>query len=207
VAPETLVAFTAASLILAFAPGPDNLFVLMQSALHGWRMGLAVTLGLCSGLVVHTAAVAFGVAVLFKQSDLAFLGLKAVGASYLLYLAWGAFRAGPAALPSQVAGARPFGRLYLRGIVMNVTNPKVAIFFLAFLPQFTDPARGNLATQIAVLGFLFMASALVAFSLIAVLAGSISQRLLGSTRAQVFLNRFAGLVFVALAVRLALSER
>lgn len=206
-APETLLAFTAASLVLALAPGPDNLFVLMQSALHGWRMGLAVTLGLCSGLLVHTAAVALGVAVLFKQSDLAFLGLRVVGASYLLYLAWGAFRAGPAAPPSQVGGARPFGRLYLRGIVMNVTNPKVAIFFLAFLPQFTDPARGNLATQIAVLGFLFMASALVAFSLIAVLAGTISQRLLGSTRAQVFLNRFAGLVFLALAVRLALSER
>jgi threonine/homoserine/homoserine lactone efflux protein len=204
---ETIIAFISASLVLAFAPGPDNIFVLTQSAIHGWRAGIAVTLGLCAGLIVHTAAVALGVAIIFQQSDVAFTALKIVGAAYLLYLAYGAFKAGPVKLKLEAGKAQPYGRMFVRGIVMNVTNPKVAIFFLAFLPQFTDPDRGSIAWQVVTLGLLFIASAFVALSLISVLAGTISQRLLRSDKAQVILNRFAGVVFVGLAVKLALSEQ
>ena len=133
VSPEVLSLFVLSSCALALAPGPDNIFVLTQSAMNGRAAGVLVTLGLCTGLLFHTAAVAVGVAAIFATSALAFTILKIVGAAYLVYLAWGAFRTKGAA---QLAGeAKPVsGRnLYLRGIIMDITNPKVAIFFLAFL--------------------------------------------------------------------------
>lgn len=204
---ETIAAFAGAALLLAFIPGPDFIFVLTQSAMRGWRAGVGVTLGLCTGLIVHTAAVALGVAVIFQQSELAFTILKLVGAGYLLYLAYGAFRAGPASIDTATAGTQPYGRIYLRGVVMNVTNPKVAIFFLAFLPQFVSAEAGSVAVQVAALGLIFILCSLVAFSIVSVLAGAISERLLKSDRAQVMLNRFAGVVFLGLAAKLALSHR
>ena len=203
---EMLIAFTGASLVLAFIPGPDNIFVMTQAAMRGWKVGVSVTLGLCTGLMVHTALVAFGVAVIFQKSALAFGLLKFAGAAYLLYLAYGAFRAGPAALDSQALRPEPFWRLYLRGIVMNVTNPKVAIFFLAFLPQFITASAGPIVPQVAVLGAVFIACSLFAFSLISVLAGAISARLMRSEKAQIMLNRVAALVFVGLAAKLATAH-
>ena len=121
--------------MLAITPGPDNLFVLTQAALRGVGSGLMVVLGLCTGLILHTSLVAFGVAAIFQSSELAFSLLKYVGAGYLIYLAWGAFRAGAAELDGVRAESRGLGAMYRRGIVMNVTNPKVSIFFLAFLPR------------------------------------------------------------------------
>lgn len=205
--PETLAAFLSVSLLLAFIPGPDNLFVLTQSAMQGWRVGISVTLGLCLGLIVHTTAVALGVAVIFQQSETAFTVLKACGALYLLYLAYGAFRAGPASLSLRADTPQPYGRMVARGLVMNVTNPKVAIFFLAFLPQFVSPSAGPVTAQVALLGLLFILTTLLAFSSIALLAGAISQRLLRSERAQIWLNRFAGTVFIGLAAKLATAHR
>jgi threonine/homoserine/homoserine lactone efflux protein len=204
---ETIIAFTTASLVLACAPGPDNIFVLTQSSVHGWRTGIAVTLGLCVGLMVHTAAVALGVAVIFQQSEVAFTALKIVGAAYLLYLAYGAFKAGSVRVEASQEQAQPYSSMFLRGIVMNVTNPKVAIFSLAFFPQFTSPERGSITVQVIMLGMLFIASALLVFSLISVAAGTISRRLLRSDKAQVALNRFAGIVFIGLAAKLAVSQR
>ena len=205
---QTLLLFFATSVALALAPGPDNLFVLTQSALHGRRAGWLVTLGLCSGLVVHTGAVALGVAAVFQTSALAFDLLKGVGAAYLVWLAWQAWRAGAGTLPSGEAAAMPAARaLYLRGIAMNVSNPKVAIFFLAFLPQFADPRRGSLGGQIVVLGGLFMLAALLVFGAIAWAAGRIGGWLRGSPHAQVMMNRVAAGMFLALAGRLALSSR
>jgi Putative threonine efflux protein len=153
--PDTLLLFLTASLLLCIAPGPDNIFVLTQSMLRGVGSGLLVTLGLCTGLLVHTSAVALGVAVIFQQSLLAFTILKLCGAAYLLYLAWGAFRAGASGLGSVKAAALDKAALYRRGIVMNITNPKVSIFFLAFLPQFTNPAQGHLTLQLLELGAIF----------------------------------------------------
>lgn len=205
---ETYVLFIAASAALAVAPGPDNLFVITQSALFGRRAGVFVTFGLATGLVVHTAAVALGVAAVFQSSALAFTALKVVGAGYLLYLAWGAFRAsasGPAMQKTQPAlrGAA----LYRRGVIMNITNPKVAIFMLAFLPQFADPQRGPLALQLAVLGGVMIVVTIVVFSAFAIGGGSLGSWLRQNDRAQVWLNRLAGLVFVALAVRLLATTR
>ncbi len=205
--PEIAAAFFAASLLLALAPGPDNIFVLSQSAMHGRVAGLAVTAGLCTGLVVHTTAVALGVAVIFQTSALAFSLLKYAGAAYLVWLAWQALRA-PAGNPSTEDGpALSLCRLYGRGIVMNVTNPKVSIFFLAFLPQFTDPARGPVWAQVMLLGGLFIAGTVLVFGAVALLAGTLGRWLMRSPRAGTVINRLAGLVFIGLALKLATAER
>ena len=126
---ETLLTFFLAAVLLALAPGPDNIFVLTQSSLYGKRSGLVVMLGLCTGLVVHSLAVALGIAVIFQQSALAFSVLKMAGAGYLVYLAWQAFRASVSKIQAQGNGEIRLLKLYGRGIIMNITNPKVSIFF------------------------------------------------------------------------------
>ena len=168
---------------------------------------MVVTLGLCTGLLVHTTAVALGVAALFQASALAFNLLKYAGAAYLLYLAWGAFRAGASALLDKADQETSWLRFYLRGIVMNVTNPKVSIFFLAFLPQFTNPAKGSLPLQLIMLGGVFILATLLVFGGIAVLAGWLGQRLRQSERAQLLLNKTAGVIFAGLALKLATASR
>jgi threonine/homoserine/homoserine lactone efflux protein len=204
---ETLLTFALASALLSLAPGPDNLFVLMQSAQHGARAGLWVTLGLCTGLMGHTALVAGGVAAIFLVNALAFTVLKLAGAAYLLTLAVGAWKAGMSALPKEKSVVLPALRLYRRGIVMNLANPKVAIFFLAFLPQFTTPANGNIAIQIILLGLIFMVLTLAVFGSVALLAGRLAGVFNRSGRVQQALNRLSALVFAGLAIRLALASR
>jgi threonine/homoserine/homoserine lactone efflux protein len=204
---ELLSTFVLASALLSLAPGPDNIFVLTQSALHGSKAGILITLGLCTGLLMHTTLVAFGVAAIFMVSVTAFTVLKLLGAAYLLYLAVLAFRASARALTSARSPALSPRQLYLRGILMNLSNPKVAIFFLAFLPQFARAEAGSMQMQLLVLGVLFIVIALLVFSLIALLAGHLASWFQGSQRANILLNRAAGLVFVGLAARLALSSR
>ena len=203
---DTAAAFFGAAVLLALAPGPDNLFVLMQSAMRGRAAGLLVVLGLCSGLLVHTTAVALGLATLFATSALAFNLLKAAGAIYLVWLAWQAWHAPAADTGSAAADAPSAAQLYRRGIVMNVTNPKVSIFFLAFLPQFVSAERGDVGLQVLALGALFMLATLLVFGAIALAAGTLRELLLRSPRAQVTMNRVAALVFVGLAARLALTR-
>lgn len=208
---HTTVAFFAASVLLALAPGPDNVFVLLHSALHGRRAGILVVLGLCSGLLFHTTAVALGLAAVLAASGVAFTALKLAGAAYLVWLAWGAWHA-PATAIETGDGADTSPRMspwqtYLRGVVMNITNPKVAIFFLAFLPQFTEPQAGPVAPQIFFLGAVFGLAAFLTFSTIAWFAAGFGQFFRKSAAAQRVLNRCASLVFLALAARLALAQR
>ncbi len=200
-------AFFLASVLLAIAPGPDNIFVLTQSALYGKRSGLAVMGGLCTGLIVHTLAVAFGVAVIFQVSVVAFTVLKTVGAAYLLYLAWQIVRATPERIELGEARGKSLGRLYRRGILMNITNPKVSIFFLAFLPQFADPDRGPISVQMIVLGGIFILATILIFGSVALLGGTLGNWLNRSPRAQRILNGLAGIIFVGLALRLVTTER
>lgn len=204
---DALLLFFTSSLFLALAPGPDNLFVMVQAAQRGRAAGLAVTFGLCTGILVHTTAVAFGLAAVFAASALAFNLLKYLGAGYLLYLAWGAFRTGDGGGGDAQAVDLPFGRLYRRGIIMNITNPKVSIFFLAFLPQFADPHKGPLAPQMILLGTLFILATILVFGGISLLAGSFGRRFRESTRAKRILNWLAGSVFAGLAIKLAMAER
>ena len=203
---ESIAAFVVASALLSVAPGPDNIFVLTQSALYGKRSGVLVTLGLCTGLVVHTTAVALGVAALFQTSVIAFTALKVAGALYLAYLAWQAFRASATSLDVPASNLRSSGALYRRGIFMNITNPKVSIFFLAFLPQFASPEHGPVELQVFLLGGVFILIALVIFCAIALLAGALGGFLHNSPKAQIYMNRVAGTVFAALALKLASSS-
>jgi len=205
---EMMATFFAASVLLALAPGPDNIFVLTQSALGGKRAGMVVTLGLCTGLIGHSAAVALGVAVIFKTSAAAFFALKFIGVGYLAYLAWGAFLASGEIIeagPSRKSVSH--WKLYARGVLMNIANPKVAIFFLAFLPQFTDPSKGAVWLQILILGGLFILATLAVFFGISFLAGALGQWLNRSARAHKMLNRGAGVVLLGLALTLAVAGR
>jgi threonine/homoserine/homoserine lactone efflux protein len=204
---ETISAFFIASVLLAFAPGPDNIFVLTQSALQGKLSGLMVVFGLCTGLLVHTGAVAFGVAVIFQASALAFTLLKFIGGGYLLYLAWHAFRASPEKINMRGEQEKGIGILYRRGIIMNLTNPKVSIFFLAFLPQFADPQRGPISLQMILLGVIFIFATILVFGSIALIGGVLGDWLNRSERAQRTMNRIAGIVFIGLALKLVTVER
>lgn len=203
---ESILAFVVASALLSIAPGPDNIFVLTQSALYGKKSGVLVTLGLCTGLIVHTSAVAFGVAAIIQTSIVAFTVLKVSGALYLAYLAWQAFLASAESIEASGPNLRSNGALYRRGIVMNITNPKVSIFFLAFLPQFASPEHGSLAPQIFLLGGVFICTAMVIFSTIALLAGELGGWLHSSPKAQIYLNRIAGTVFTGLALKLVTAS-
>ena len=212
--PDAMMAFFVAALLLSIAPGPDNIFVLTQSALFGAGAGMVTTLGLVTGLCVHTTAVALGVAAIFQTSALAFTLLKTAGAGYLLWLAWLSFRAGASTEKIAQGDGGPAGAafpgymaLYRRGIVMNVTNPKVSLFFLAFLPQFCDPARGSVAVQVLILGALFMLATIVVFWTVAALGGRLAVWFNQSQRGQIIMQRVAGCVFVAMAAALLLSSR
>ncbi len=204
---QNAIAFFGVSLLLGITPGPDNIFVLVQSAAYGRRAGMLVVLGLCGGLVVHTTAIALGLAAVFAASESAFVILKFAGAAYLAYLAWQAFSAPVSDGNGTPAAALRPHQLFVRGVLMNLSNPKVVFFFLAFLPQFVDPARGSVALQLAQLGALFMLATLVTFGAISYFAAGLGQRLRGSSRAQQWMNRGAGTVFAGLALRLAMSQR
>lgn len=203
---QTLVSFFGVSLVLGVSPGPDNIYVLLHSAAHGRRAGMLVVLGLCTGILLHTAAVALGLAALFAASSTAFDVLRLLGAAYLLWLAWQSLRSPTQQLSA--AGNELSGRhSYLRGILMNVSNPKVVLFFLAFLPQFTDPGRGPVWLQILGLGGVFILATLIVFGAIAGFAGSLSALLGRSARLQRALHWGAAVIFIALALRLVTAQR
>ena len=198
---ETIVAFVLASVVLSLVPGPDNIFVMTNSALKGWKVGFYITLGLCTGLIGHTILVAIGVSVIFQTSALAFNGLKIVGACYLVYLGWLSLKSKELTIDSNDAESvnRSY---YITGIVMNLTNPKVALFFLVFLPQFINPINGSVTIQIFILGFLFILSALFVFSSIAFLGSFLESYLKKSSTIYKNINKLAALVYFALAINL-----
>jgi threonine/homoserine/homoserine lactone efflux protein len=195
------------AILLALVPGPDNLFVLTQSVLLGRWAGLMATLGFCTGLIVHTLAVALGVAALIQQSLLAFTLLKLAGAGYLLYLAWRFLRATAIDARRAEAVAPALWMLYRRGIIMNLTNPKVLLFFLAFLPQFLDPAAGSVVGQLVAFGGLFILATLLVFGTVALLADTIRPWLSRRPQLQLWIHYCAALIFVGLAVKLLMTSQ
>jgi threonine/homoserine/homoserine lactone efflux protein len=198
--------FFLASLLLGLSPGPDNLFVMIHSAQHGARSGLMVVLGLCTGLLFHTAAVALGLAAVLAASNWGFVVLKSVGAAYLLWLAWHAWQAGSAVADELSLPPLSKRQSYLRGVLINISNPKVAVFFLAFLPQFVQPdAVSQPWVQVLLLGALFMLATLLVFGGIALGAGRWGRVWLQSLGWQTWLNKLAALVFVGLGLRLWLG--
>jgi threonine/homoserine/homoserine lactone efflux protein len=201
---STLLIFFSVSVALTLAPGPDIVFLVTQGSHRGPRAGLATAMGLAAGNLVHTLAAVLGISVIFQTSEVAFNGLKIAGAMYLLYLAWQALRHRKDGLDLSAVQV-PDGRtLFLRGVLMNVLNPKVALFFLAFLPQFVNPASGPVWAQMLVLGLLFTLQVIFVFGAIGLSAGYIRERLLAgrSGRIGVWSNYIVAGIFTLLALRL-----
>lgn len=206
ISPDTALTFFLVSVVLGLTPGPDNVFVLFQSARYGRRAGLFVTLGLCTGLLVHTSAVALGLAAVLATSHFAFTVIKFAGALYLLVLAWKAYRA-PVGLVQSDAPAVSSVRMFVRGFIMNLSNPKIGLFFLAFLPQFVRPDLGSVAVQIIALGGIFLIATCLVFGSFAWFADLLGPALQRSPQAQRVFNRVTAAVFLGLAARLALTEQ
>ena len=207
--PSSLGVFVFASVLLILAPGPDVVFLISQSASRGARAGFLTALGLACGNLVHTSLAALGISVVFRASPVAFQGLKIAGVAYLLFLAWKAVQAhAPApADPTQSRVASPAGHgLFLRGVLMNVLNPKVALFFLAFLPQFVSPKAGPVWIQMVVYGVIFTSLVVVIFGTIGLSAGYVTRRigaLWAGGGAAGWGRWLVATVYVALAARLA----
>jgi len=213
-----LALFIVSGLVLNIAPGPDSLLIASRSAAQGWRAGSAAALGVGSGVLVHVLAAALGLSALIAASASAFAMLKLAGAVYLVYVGYGLLRgtrATGAADAGSAAGAAggaaaaplPLRRIYAQGFWTNVLNPKVAMFFLAFVPQFIAPDAASKPLAFIVLGAVFDFNAMLWCHLLAVSTALASRRL----RTRRWIARAAGQVvgglFVALGVRLALAGR
>jgi len=208
--PAALAAFVAASLALIAVPGPDMMFVIAQGMALGRRAGVAAGLGVAAGNLFHTAIAALGASVIFRTSPVAFRALALAGVCYLVWLAVGAARAAlrTAAEPNAAAApARGAAVAFRRGVLMNALNPKVALFFLAFLPPFADPARGPVWLQTAVLGLFFAAMVVIAYGPLGAIAGHAGARLAraGRSRAARWGRWLLVAVYLALAARLAVA--
>lgn len=206
-AAETLVVFMSATLALALTPGPDLLYIATRSASEGRTAGVVSVLGVSLGLVIHTLALAFGFSALLTAVPMAYEVIRWAGAAYLVYLG-ARLLLRPAQFAVQDENS-PSGlrTVFIQGLLTNVLNPKVALFFLAFLPQFVDPAAGPIVLQLLLLGFLFnLLGSLVNLS-VALLANRSTSWFRQRLRSGSVLQRISGCVFVALGARLVLSER
>lgn len=198
---ETLISFILAVSILAISPGPDNIFVLMQSVVHGKKYGLAIIIGLMTGCIVHTIFVAVGISTIIKENNTIFLVIKILGAVYLLYLAYKVITGGSEISMSteKIDKKTPF-QLFKIGFIMNVLNPKVTLFFLALFPGFLFSEILPISLQFYTLGALFILVSFVVFSLIAILGGTISEKIKTSKNIGVWLQWMQVFVFIGIAV-------
>ncbi|OUO40789.1 threonine transporter RhtB [Megamonas hypermegale] len=202
---STFLYFLIASMLLTIAPGPDIMYLLAKSLADGARSGISLALGLTTGLIFHTSLVIIGVAAIIQQSPLAFAILKYAGAAYLLYLAWGAFHAQGNLKLNAVNKSGSYFKLYRRGVIMNVLNPKVLLFFLAFLPQFVDLNSDSVSLQIAFLGFIFGLQTLVIFSLVAICAGKVRDYILNIKNFNKIMGYIQGIVLLLISLALIIS--
>jgi threonine/homoserine/homoserine lactone efflux protein len=204
---EILSAFILATSALAISPGPDNIFVLTQSIANGTKYGLSTTAGLISGCIVHTTLLAFGVSALIKENDQIFFIIKLFGALYLFFLAYKVYRTkAHIAIYNADMPKKSLGQLYRQGFTMNVLNPKVTIFFLAFFPGFLFSEDLNTVIQFYVLGLLFMIVTFFIFSTIALLSGAIAIQIKKHSGIEVFLKWLQIVVFIGIAIFLLFSD-
>jgi threonine/homoserine/homoserine lactone efflux protein len=204
---SSLGIFVLAALALLLTPGPAVLYIVARSIDQGRRAGLVSMLGVHTGTVVHVAAAAAGLSALLAASATAFSVVKYLGAAYLIYLGVARLRAGATTAAAPDEGRRPrLGRAFLDGIVVNVLNPKTALFFLAFLPQFTDVSRGRVGAQILCLGLLFIALGLVTDGLYAIGAGSAATSLRANPRFLASERWVSGSLYIGLGLAAAFSS-
>jgi threonine/homoserine/homoserine lactone efflux protein len=202
----TLALFCAAALALLVVPGPAVLYIVASSIDGGRRAGLASMLGIQAGALVHVAAAALGLSGVLAASALAFDTVKYLGAAYLIGVGlWTLFRGGNPADPDAPARPKRLRRRFAQGVVVQILNPKTALFFLAFLPQFVDPSAGHVGLQMLLLGLIFIALAVVSDGTWALVAGTASDRLRGRAGFLRTQRYVSGTVFVGLGVATALS--
>lgn len=207
--PATLLAYTAAAAVLVLIPGPGTAWIIAQSAAGGARRGAQAAIGLETTTLIHALAAGLGLSAVLATSALAFEIVKYAGAAYLVWLGIQAWRerdpsAGHASAPAMIVPAR---QVYLRSVLTGVLNPKVALFFLAFLPQFVDPARGAVPLQFLLLGLILSVIGLCHSLMLSWLVGRMGRRFAGSPRVARWTRRVTGGLFIALGLRLAAQAR
>jgi threonine/homoserine/homoserine lactone efflux protein len=200
--------FILSGLLLNIMPGPDSLLIMTRSATQGWRAGVAATMGIGTGTMVHVLAAAVGLSAILATSATAFMIVKYVGAAYILYMAVGLLLSKRKGAAVAVAVAPlPYRKIYLQGLLTNVLNPKVAIFFLAFVPQFIDAGAANKPLAFIILGCIFNFNGILWSVALAVFTSMASARLKVSPGVSLWLNRVTGGLFVWLGIKLALSKQ
>jgi threonine/homoserine/homoserine lactone efflux protein len=204
---ELYIAFLVAATVLAITPGPDMAYVAARTLAGGRAAGIAAAFGVIAGLLVHTLLAAFGLSSLFRHSALAFEIVKYAGALYLVWLAIKLWRERDGAAADPRAGPARLSRVFAEGALTNLLNPKVALFFLALLPQFVTPAKGQVAAQMVALGLSLAVIGVVELVAVALMTAQARGAVHASPRVARLIRRATAFLFVGLAVRLALAER
>lgn len=192
--------------MLTISPGPDIIYVLVIGIRKGFKDAFLLSFGLVSGIIIHTSLVAFGVSTIIKASPTVFLGIKILGAVYLLYLSYKVFRA-PAEIQINLSSTQQSNtQFFVQGFWMNVLNPKVTLFFMAFLPAFLWDKESGQVIQFYVLGVLFMLQALLIFSVVALLAGRCYKILTKYPKSSLILKYLQIFVFIFMALYIILTH-
>ncbi len=203
-----IISFLSASVLLTFMPGPDIIYVMVQSITNGKKYGIVTALGLVTGIIVHTTYIAFGLAAIIHKSDYLFMIIKIFGAAYLFYLAFKTYQSSADIdFETRVKLKPDLLQLYKQGFVMNVLNPKVALFFLAFFPGFIDISKGNITLQIYMLGFLFMIQAFLVFTFVSVVSDRLTGFLRNNIKFENFLKWLQIFVFIAIGFFILFAKK
>lgn len=198
-----IFSFILATTVLALTPGPDNIFIIVTSLGQGFKTAFKFILGLCTGIIFHTALIVVGVSTLVSQSEYGLMLLKYFAVSYLLYLAYKAFLHRNDSI--HLNQEKKADNYFVRGFIMNVSNPKVMLFFLAFFPQFANMNQAGYQTRLAILGLLFMAVTLVVFPAIAWFCAKGSKKFIENPKYSLFINWLAIVVFVSVSLLLLVN--
>ncbi|MEO8356228.1 MAG: LysE family translocator [Chloroflexota bacterium] len=205
--PATFALFIGVSWALIIAPGPDMFYAITRGMAHGRRAGMVSAIGVVFGILIHTTAAAFGLTLLLQNSASAFFLVKFMGAIYLLYLGIKAWRDKSTFRPQTSASSANTSALFWQGVLSNVLNPKIAIFFLAFLPQFVDRGSSHMALQMVILGVTFACFGLGFLLLVGYSSGTIGRWLLYRPQYARFFQRAVGGILMGLGIKLAFTER
>lgn len=203
----TILSFLSAAIILTIMPGPDNMFTLAQSIANGKKAGIYTTLGLCTGLLFHITATTVGLAAIVYHSAIAFNIIKYAGAAYLLYLAYKSFTDKSSSINLGIIDSLDYKSLYKKGIIMNLLNPKVSLFFLAFFPQFIHYESGYVSLQMLFLGILFLIQTIIIFGLLSIFAGKVGEFLRQNKSISKKINHIQGSLFTLIGLKIAFTEK
>ncbi|MEM6686221.1 MAG: LysE family translocator [Bacteroidota bacterium] len=204
---EILIGFVTATFLLAISPGPDNIYVLMQSIVNGRKYGIATVLGLMSGCIIHTSLVAFGASTILQQNPTLFFIVKLLGALYLVYLAYKVYQSsGAIELGTDTVPKKSVVELFKQGFIMNVLNPKVTLFFLALFPGFLFSDTLSEVLQFYILGLLFILVSFLVFGAVAVFGGIISESIQKNKNIGVYMKWLQIVVFVGIAIFIMVTK-